>query len=139
MEQGPFSEADSSTVSKEIHNISRRPNVHYRVHNSPPFVPILRQISPVHVTLSSFFKIYFNIILPSLPRSSKWSFSFLFPHQKPLFIYFLAYACYIPRQYRPPFLCYISKAKSGCLCPRIEEFEDLNSKTADKISVPVSH
>jgi hypothetical protein len=127
MQQGPSSEGNNSTPFKEIHNILRKPNVHYRVPNSPPFVLMLRQITPVHVTLSFFFKIRFNIILPSLPRSSKWSLSFLFPHQNPLFIYLLAHKCYMPRQYSPPFLCYILKAKCGCLCPRIEEFEDLNS------------
>ena len=106
MEQGPFSEANSSTASKETHNILRKPNAHYRVHNSPPLVPILRQMSPVHVTLYFFFKFLFNIILPYLPRSSKLSRSFLFPHQKPLFIYLLAHTCYMPSQYRPLFLCY---------------------------------
>jgi hypothetical protein len=130
MEQGTFfSEADSSTASKEINNISRKPDVHYRVNNSPPFVPILRQMSPVHVTLYGFLKIHFNIILPSLPRSSKWSLSFLFSHQSPLFIYLLAYTCYMPCQYRRSFICYIPKTKSGCLCPRkILIFKFLNSR-----------
>ena len=127
MEQGPFSEANSSTARKVNHNISRKRNVLNRLHNSPPFVPILRQMSPVHFTLSCFFKIHFNIILPSLPRSSKLSLCFLFPRQNPLFIHILAHACYMPCHYRPPFLCYISNAKSGCLRPEIEEFENLNS------------
>lgn len=36
-------------------------------------IHILSQTNPVHDLTSSFFKIYFNITLPSMPRSSKLS------------------------------------------------------------------
>jgi hypothetical protein len=45
------------------------PYVHCRVHKSPPFVPVLTQMISVPILLSHFFKIYFNIILPSALRS----------------------------------------------------------------------
>jgi hypothetical protein len=34
---------------------------------------------------SYFLKIHFNIILPFTPRFSKWSFSFRFPDQNPVY------------------------------------------------------
>ena len=40
------------------------------------------QSLPLH---PHFFKIYFNIILPSTPGSSKWCLSLRFPHQNPVY------------------------------------------------------
>jgi len=37
--------------------------VHYRVHNSPPFVPVLSQMNPIYARPSCFSKIRINIIL----------------------------------------------------------------------------
>jgi hypothetical protein len=39
----------------------------------PPPVPILSQLDPVHNSTSYSLKIQLNIILPSTPRSTKWS------------------------------------------------------------------
>jgi len=49
--------------AKEIHRNLHNPKVHYRVHNTPTFVPILRQTNLVHDSLPSYnLKIHFNII-----------------------------------------------------------------------------
>ena len=61
------------------------PKIHYCTHKSLPPVCILGQINQVHAfPPSHFLQTYFNIILPPMSVSSKWSHSLRFSHQNPV-------------------------------------------------------
>ena len=87
-----------SSASQEIPPILWNPEVHHRIYKSPSPIPILNQLDPIHVPISYFLKIYFNIILPSMPGSPKWFPSLRSPHQHPVCAYPLHHTYYMFRQ-----------------------------------------
>jgi hypothetical protein len=80
VEHTRFWEANSSSASHQIPRL-----VGNTVYKFPPLVPIQRQIwsSPQFPLLC---KAHFDVICPSVPRSSSWPLSFGFPHQNHLCI-----------------------------------------------------
>ena len=67
------------------------------IYKSPPLLPILIQINPFQPpTPFYFFKIYFNIILLSTPRLSKWIIFFSLFHQTSVCSSHLPTTCHRP-------------------------------------------
>ena len=77
----------------------RKPKFHDRIHNTPPLIPILIKINPVHILPSYIFKIHFNIILPSTATSSKSSLLLGVFLKAPCIISLLFNACHMPCQH----------------------------------------
>jgi hypothetical protein len=81
MQDSHSSEFDSFSASQEISRFLWQPKFHRLVHKNPSSAFILILTNQIHTIQSYFLKIYFNIILPSAPRSPKRPPSFRFLHQ----------------------------------------------------------
>jgi hypothetical protein len=122
MQDSPRWEANLFSASQEIPHILWNPKVHYRIHSSPPPVPILSQLNPVHTPTSYFLKIHVNIILLSTPVPSKWSLSLMFPHQNPAYTSAVPHACYMSRPSdRPNNIGWVGPCHHGKARPQVAD------------------
>jgi hypothetical protein len=95
MEQSLSLEANNCSVRQEVVHILRKPKIHYRFQINPRYVgsePDQSSLRPSTYLMMTNF----NIFLASMPRSSKWSLSFRFPHQYPVCTSSLPNTCRMP-------------------------------------------
>ena len=79
MELSYSGEANSFSISSEIPGIILKLGDNYGIHNSLLLATILSLINPIHPSQLYFLNIYFIIIFPPTPRSSKLSLFWGFP------------------------------------------------------------
>jgi len=59
-------------------------------------------MNTIHICPCCYPKTYFNIFLPSTPRTSEWSLPFTLSNRNNAYISHLSHACYMSRPFRPP-------------------------------------
>jgi hypothetical protein len=83
--QGPSWKVASRSTDQDIFILLLNHRLYYCVHKSRPLDPVLSQMNPIHNLPPHFSNISLNIIVPSTPRFSKWSFPFKFSDRTSLF------------------------------------------------------
>jgi hypothetical protein len=79
MELSPSWEAANCAAIQKLSSVLWNPKANYRVHKSPPLVPILSQIDLIPTIPFYLSKIHFNIVHPPTSWSSPWFFLSVFP------------------------------------------------------------
>jgi hypothetical protein len=102
----PLLEKANCATTQELPNILWDLKVHYRVDKSPPLVPILSQINPIHET-SSYFSLSSTLLVSSCLRLGLPSGLFHSDFPTDIlyaFITLLPCSCYILCPSHPPWL-----------------------------------
>jgi hypothetical protein len=81
MELSPPWEATDCAAAQKLPSILWNPKIYYRVHKSPPLVPILSHINPIHAIPSYLSTFHFNSVHSPTSWSSEWSISFWLSHR----------------------------------------------------------
>jgi hypothetical protein len=115
-ELSPSWGAANCSATQKLRSILWNPKIQYRVHNSPPLIPILSHTNLIHTILFHLSKIHFNIVQPPTSWSSQWSLSFRLPHQYPICIPLHLHSCYMPRLPHPSWLdhCNYTPRRINC-------------------------
>jgi len=95
MEQSPSWEANNHSARQKITHLLWNLEVHSHVQKSLSLVPVLSQMNLVYTFPPCFSKIHSGIIIPSFPRSSKWSRPFGFSNQSFVLISYISHVCYM--------------------------------------------
>jgi len=90
MQQSSAWEANSFSVSQEISCMLWKLKVCYIQNRLPPLHVLIHK-HPADDLPSFFFMIHINNTFLSMPRTSKWPPSFMFPHHNPVHISLLAH------------------------------------------------
>ena len=116
MEQSPSWEANRSSATQKIPSILWIWNVHYRIHKSPPSVPILSHIDTVHAPPHHFYRSHLRLslsrgLLPSgFPTKALYA-PLLSPyvlHALPISVFFTwSPECYLVRNTGHQAPCYV--------------------------------
>jgi hypothetical protein len=99
----PSREAAGCAATQELLSMLWSPKFLYRIHKSPPLVPMLNQINPLHITTSYPSKTNSNVIYSLTPLSSYYYF--FLPFSPMTCIYSSSHhSCYMPCPSHPPWL-----------------------------------
>jgi len=70
-------------------------------------------INPIHASPSDFVKVHLNIILSSIPRSSKWSLCVTYTNQNPVFTSPVLHTCHMFRSPHSSWFDHLSNTWRG--------------------------
>jgi hypothetical protein len=68
-----YTDTESRSTGQEICHPLRKPKMHLQIQKTPPTDPKTGPFNAVHIFIKYFSQRHFNIIIPHMPSSPKWS------------------------------------------------------------------